>query len=34
MNRLNIDFTNCFGIESLSHEFDFSKGNVFFYLCT
>ena len=29
MNRLNIDFTNCFGIESLSHEFDFSKGNVF-----
>ena len=29
MNKLNIDFTNCFGIESLSHEFDFSKGNVF-----
>lgn len=29
MNKLNIDFTNCFGIESLNHEFDFSKGNVF-----
>lgn len=29
MNKLNINFTNCFGIESLSHEFDFSKGNVF-----
>ena len=29
MNKLNINFTNCFGIEALSHEFDFSTGNVF-----
>lgn len=29
MNKLNIDFSNCFGIESLQHEFDFSRGNVF-----
>lgn len=29
MNTLTIDFTNCFGIEALAHEFDFSTGNVF-----
>lgn len=29
MNKLKIDFTNCFGIKRLSYEFDFSKGNVF-----
>lgn len=27
MNKLNINLTNCFGIEALSHEFDFSTGN-------
>lgn len=29
MDKLKIDFINCFGIENLSHEFDFSTGNVF-----
>lgn len=29
MNSLNIELTNCFGIDSLSHEFIFEKGNVF-----
>ena len=29
MDKLSIDFTNCFGIESLNHEFSFSKGNTF-----
>lgn len=29
MNKLNIDLTNCFGIDSLKYEFDFEKGNVF-----
>lgn len=29
MNKLNIDLKNCFGIEDLSYEFDFTKGNVF-----
>lgn len=29
MNKLSIDFKNCFGIESLQHEFDFSQENVF-----
>lgn len=29
MDRVKIDFINCFGIKSLSHEFDFSNGNVF-----
>ena len=29
MDKLTIDFSNCFGIESLNHEFDFSTGNVF-----
>lgn len=29
MDKLNIEFTNCFGIESLKHEFSFNKGNVF-----
>lgn len=29
MNKLNIAFEHCFGIESLIAEFDFSKGNVF-----
>ena len=25
MNKLNIELTNCFGIDSLKHEFDFGK---------
>ena len=29
MNKLNIELTNCFGIDSLNHEFDFEKGNTF-----
>lgn len=29
MNSLNIELTNCFGIDSLIHEFSFEKGNVF-----
>ena len=29
MNKLKIELTNCFGIENLTHEFDFSTGNVF-----
>ena len=29
MNKLNIELTNCFGIDSLNHEFDFGKGNTF-----
>ncbi len=29
MNKLNISLTHCFGIEALTHEFDFSTGNVF-----
>lgn len=29
MNKLNIELTNCFGINSLNHEFDFGKGNTF-----
>lgn len=29
MNKLNIKLTNCFGIDSLKHEFDFGKGNTF-----
>ena len=29
MNSLNIELTNCFGIDSLSHEFNFEKGRVF-----
>ena len=29
MNKLNINLTNCFGIEALSREFDFSTGNAF-----
>lgn len=29
MNKLNIELTNCFGIDSLNYEFDFEKGNVF-----
>lgn len=29
MNKLNIELTNCFGIDSLNQEFDFEKGNVF-----
>lgn len=29
MNSLNIELTNCFGIDSLIHEFNFEKGNVF-----
>lgn len=29
MNKLNIELTNCFGIDSLKHEFDFGKGNTF-----
>lgn len=27
MNKLNIELTNCFGIDSLKHEFDFGKFN-------
>ena len=29
MNKLNIELTYCFGIDSLNHEFDFGKGNTF-----
>ena len=29
MQKLNINFTNCFGIEALNYEFDFSRENVF-----
>ena len=29
MDKLKIDFTNCFGIESLDHEFEFSRGNTY-----
>ena len=29
MNKLNINLANCFGIEALTHEFDFSTGNAF-----
>lgn len=29
VNKLNINLTKCFGIESLCHEFDFEEGNVF-----
>lgn len=29
MNKLNIELTNCFGIDLLNYEFDFEKGNVF-----
>lgn len=29
MNKLNIELTNCFGIDLLNHEFDFGKGNTF-----
>lgn len=29
MNKLNIELTNCFGIDSLNYEFDFEKGNTF-----
>ena len=29
MNKLNIELTNCFGIDSLNHEFDFGIGNTF-----
>lgn len=29
MKKLNIDLKNCFGIESLKHEFDFDNCNVF-----
>ena len=29
MSQLNIELTNCFGIDSLNHEFDFGKGNTF-----
>lgn len=29
MNSLNIELTNCFGIDLLIHEFNFEKGNVF-----
>lgn len=29
MEKLNIELTNCFGIDSLKYEFDFAKGNVF-----
>ena len=29
MNKLIIELTNCFGIDSLNHEFDFGKGNTF-----
>ncbi len=29
MNKLNITFEHCFGIENLIYEFDFSTGNVF-----
>ena len=29
MNKLNIELTNCFGIDSLNYEFDFEKDNVF-----
>lgn len=32
MNKLNIELTNCFGIDSLNHEFDFGKGNTFLYM--
>ena len=30
MNKLNIELTNCFGSDSLNHEFDFGKGNTFY----
>lgn len=29
MDKLNVKLSNCFGIESLNYEFDFSKNNVF-----
>lgn len=29
MNKLNIDFENCFGIGKLKHEFDFTKSKTF-----
>lgn len=29
MDKLSINLKNCFGIKSLSHEFDFSDGNVY-----
>lgn len=29
MNKLSIKLKNCFGIEKLTHDFDFSEDNVF-----
>lgn len=29
MKKLNVNLKNCFGIEALSYEFNFSEGNVF-----
>ena len=29
MKKLSIKLENCFGIEKLQHEFDFSESNVF-----
>lgn len=29
MNKLDLEMTNCFGIDSLKYKFDFEKGNVF-----
>ena len=29
MYKMNINLSNCFGIESLEYEFNFKKGNVF-----
>lgn len=29
MDKLDVKLTNCFGIDSLNHEFNFEKGNVF-----
>lgn len=29
MDTLKVNLTNCFGIEALQHEFDFTQGSVF-----
>lgn len=30
MYKMNINLSNCFGIESLEYEFNFEKGKLFF----
>ena len=32
MDKLEIELSNCFGIDSLRHIFEFEKGRVFLYM--